>query len=106
MRPARHVREGGGGFWEVNTASHIDWPQQSRLVELADNKDGTLSIFTTMVDHGAPLRPGELGGPMKLAALGRLLAANDWQDRDENRRGTRSSRNVELLVAAPAFMTA
>ena len=104
IRP--HVREGGGGFWEVNTASHIDWPQQSRLVEFADNKDGTLSIFTTMVDHGAPLRPGQLGGPMKLAALGRLLAANDWQDRDENRRGTKSSRNAELLVAAPAFMIA
>ena len=33
--------------------------------------DGTLSIFATMVDHGAPLRPGTLGGPMQLAALGR-----------------------------------
>ena len=102
IRP--HVREGGGGFWEINTAAHIDWPQQSRLVEFADNKDGTVSIFTTMVDHGAPLRPGSLGGPMKLAALGRLLAANDWQDRDENRRGRKNARNTELLVPAPAFL--
>ena len=100
-----HPRDGGGGFWEINTASHIDWPQQSRLVELADNKDGTLSIFTTMVDHGAPLKPGTLGSTMKLAALGRLLAANDWQERDENRRGKKSARNTELLVPAPAFMT-
>lgn len=99
-----HLREGGGGFWEVNTASHIDWPQQSRLVELTDNKDGTLSVFTTMVDHGAPLRPSTLDGPMKLAALGRLLAANDWQERDNNRRGRKNARNAELLVAAPAFL--
>lgn len=101
-----HMRDGGGGFWEVNTASHIDWPQQSRLVELTDNKDGTLSIFTTMVDHGAPLRPGTLGGPMKLAALGRLLAANDWQERESKHRGRKNARNTELLVTAPAFLTA
>jgi metallophosphoesterase (TIGR03767 family) len=103
IRP--HVREGGGGFWEINTASHIDWPQQSRLVELTDNKDGTVSIFTTMVDHGAPLRAGDLAGPMKLAALGRMLAANDWQERDNKRRGRRGARNAELLLPAPAFMT-
>ena len=103
IRP--HVREGGGGFWEINTASHIDWPQQSRLVEITDNKDGTVSIFTTMVDHGAPLRAGDLGGPMKLAALGRMLAANDWQERDNKRRGRRGARNAELLLPAPAFMT-
>ncbi|HEY8482656.1 MAG TPA: TIGR03767 family metallophosphoesterase, partial [Spirillospora sp.] len=36
-----HARPGGGGFWEVNTAAHIDFPQQSRIVELADNGDGT-----------------------------------------------------------------
>ena len=44
-----------GGFWEINTASHIDWPQQARLIEIVDNHDGTLSIFTTMIDHGGPL---------------------------------------------------
>ncbi|MFA5788054.1 MAG: metallophosphoesterase, partial [Actinomycetota bacterium] len=40
-----------GGFWEVGTASHIDWPQQSRLVEILDNRDGTLSAFLTVLDH-------------------------------------------------------
>ncbi len=100
-----HQREGGGGFWEINTASHIDWPQQARLIEVADNRDGTLSIFATMVDHGAPLSyAGRLDGPMGLAALARELAANDWQERDQERRGTRKDRNVELLVDAPAFL--
>jgi hypothetical protein len=93
------------GFWEINSASHIDWPQQSRLLEVADNKDGTLSIFTTMVDHGAPLTwDGDLTDPLQLAALGRELAANDWQERDNHRRGNRSDRNTELILKAPAFL--
>ena len=33
---------------------------------------------------------------MPLAALARELAANDWQERDQDRRGARTDRNVEL----------
>jgi metallophosphoesterase (TIGR03767 family) len=33
-------------FWEISTASHIDFPQLARTVELTDNRDGTLSVFT------------------------------------------------------------
>ena len=81
-----HARPAGaaapGGFWEVNTASHIDFPQQARIVELADNHDGTISIFGTIVDSAAPLAvPGALDTPQALAALSRELAANDWQER-------------------------
>ena len=57
-----HQRPGGGGFWEVNTASHVDWPAQARLLELVDNRDGTLSVFGTIVDAAAPLAyGGQLG---------------------------------------------
>jgi len=42
------------GFWEIITASHIDYPQQSRIIEVGDNNDGTLSIFCTMIDHLSP----------------------------------------------------
>ncbi len=91
-----------GGFWEINTASHIDWPQQARLIELADNADGTLSIFTTMLDHaGSATFNGDLSDPMQLAGLSRLISANDWQERDNDRRGARNARNVELLLPAP-----
>jgi metallophosphoesterase (TIGR03767 family) len=91
-----------GGFWEVNTAAHVDWPQQSRLVEIADNRDGTLSLFTTMLDHAAPpTYAGRLDDPLSLASLGRELAVNDWQERASGRRGDRADRNVELLVANP-----
>lgn len=51
----------GGGFWEINTPSCIDWGQQSRMVELVDNRDGTLSIFTLTVDHAAPPRARRAG---------------------------------------------
>ena len=99
-----HRREDGtpGGFWEINTAAHIDWPQQSRLIEIADNRDGTLSIFATMLDHDGPAAyGGRTGDPLVLAGLARELAVNDWQRRDFSGRGTAETRNVELLVAAP-----
>jgi metallophosphoesterase (TIGR03767 family) len=94
-----------GGFWEINTASHIDWPQQARLLEIVNNRDNTLSIFTTMIDHGGSLAfNGDLTDPTQLAGLSRTLAANDWQERDNNRRGARGARNTELLVPAPKFL--
>jgi metallophosphoesterase (TIGR03767 family) len=102
-----------GGFWELNTASHIDWPQQARLVELVDNGDGTLSVFGTIIDHAAPTsRTGadagqETSSPLELASLSRELGLNDWQSRArsvpgaDGRRGTLADRNVELLLPAP-----
>lgn len=44
----------GGNWWEINTAAEVDWPQHSRLLEIMDNEDGTLSIFGTLLDHSAP----------------------------------------------------
>ena len=94
-------RPGGGGLWEINTAAHIDWPLQSRIIEVADNRDGTLSLFTTVVDHAGPRRwNGRLDTTRQLASLARELAANDWHSGD-GARGERKDRNVELLVRDP-----
>ena len=101
-----------GGFWEVNTASHVDWPQQARIIEILDNRDGTLSIFGTIIDSAAKESYGHrTDSPIQLASLSRELGANDWQDRfytppfnhppADGRRGRVEDRNVELLVAAP-----
>ncbi len=96
-----------GGFWEVNTAAHVDWPQQSRVVELVDNGNGTLSVFGTLLDHVAPTGYGSAPrDPLALASLSRELGANDWQNAaptatEDGRRGAVEDRNVELLVPAP-----
>ncbi|MGB6454468.1 MAG: TIGR03767 family metallophosphoesterase [Streptosporangiaceae bacterium] len=101
-----------GGFWEVNTASHIDWPQQSRLVEVADNRDGTLSIIATIIDTAAPVSyRGNLADSLSLASLSRELGINDWQapapsGAVDGRRGTVLDRNVELIVPAPSWVAA
>ena len=98
-------RRGGGGFWEIETASEIDWPIQSRLIELMDNRDGTLSIFGTLIDHGATLAtpaPGTPAGgfaPDALAALAREFAYNDPQvGVEDGAEGRPQDRNVELLL--------
>ena len=100
-RGVARTRPDGGGLWEITTASHIDWPQQARLIEVADNRDGTLSIFTTMVDHVGPASyNGNLANASHLAGLARELAANDWHDHS-NGGGSPTDRNVELLVRNP-----
>jgi metallophosphoesterase (TIGR03767 family) len=120
-----------GGFWEITTASHIDWPQQSRLIELVDNRDGTLAFVATVLDTAAPAAADydEFRGyaqtsavlasayeagpvdPLALAALSRELAANYWQRRPGNDAdpdpgggsgaGTALDRNVDLRLPAP-----
>jgi metallophosphoesterase (TIGR03767 family) len=98
-----HARtDGSGGFWEINTAAHIDWPQQARLIEVTDNRDGTLSIFTTIIDHVGPADAGrDLRSTVTLASLSRELSVNDPQA-NLAARGVLGDRNAELLVGAPA----
>lgn len=95
-------RPDGGGFWEITTASHIEWPQQARIIELLDNGDETLSIFTTSIDHAAkPSYRRRTGTALQLASISRELAANDWQLDVGAKAGHRNDRNTELLVPRP-----
>jgi metallophosphoesterase (TIGR03767 family) len=97
-----HAAASGGGFWEITTASHIDWPQQVRSMEIVDNRDGTLSIFGTMIDSAAPATwDGTLESTLALASLSRELAANDPQVDPGDHRGDAADRNVELLLPLP-----
>jgi hypothetical protein len=84
-------------FWHISTAAHIDWPQQSRMIELV-RAHGQLAIVTTMLDHAGPPNPG--AGPAsrdvpRLASIARELAYNDYQGA-RAARGTRQDRNVVL----------
>ena len=106
------LRAGGGGFWELTTASHIDWPQQVRTIEIVDNGDQTLSVFGTIVDSAAAATwNGRIDTPLDLASLSRELAANDPQEAGrpdpsvDGLRGAAADRNVELLIPRPAVLT-
>lgn len=111
-----YARPGGGGFWEIVTSSHTDWPEQSRIVDLVDNHDGTLSVTSRVIEQSSPPRPGKrirsrgrlLSGRevMRLASIARELSFNDpdaenGEDGSRDRRGNRLDRNVELLVRNP-----
>jgi metallophosphoesterase (TIGR03767 family) len=98
-----------GGFWQVTTASHIDWPQQARIIELLETGDG-LALGCTVIDSAAPasyVGQEDLADPAVLAALARELAANDWQVRDQIAAdggagaGAVTDRNVVLPIDWP-----
>lgn len=98
-----HPAPGGtGGFWEITTASCIDFPQQQQMIEIVDNRDGTLSLFTTVVDHASPAEwiPDDFS-QVGLASLSRELASNDFTEKPLMRRGAPDDRNTELLLPAP-----
>ena len=99
----RNRIEPHGRFWEIVTASHLEWPQQSRVLEVAELRDGTVAIYATAIDHAAPPRPS---GAARLASIARELALNEPQaengeDGWADRRGTALDRNVLLLVPKP-----
>ena len=88
-------------FWEINTASHIDYPQLARIIEVADNADGTVSLLCTLIEADAPYTADHTDlSPLGLASLYRELAFNDVNT-DPDRIGDAGDRNVELLLAHP-----
>jgi metallophosphoesterase (TIGR03767 family) len=93
-RPAAGDR---GIWWEITTASHIDWPQQARIVEIAADETDRLFIACTSLDHLGLTDPraGAVDDPLTLAGWSRELSANPWQP-IENAAGTPADRNVIL----------
>ncbi|HYO60955.1 MAG TPA: hypothetical protein VEU29_03550 [Actinomycetota bacterium] len=108
--PAPGDKDPARGFWEVNTASHIDWPQQSRLIEIAwkpGRRADTVFIYGTVVDHAAAPDPNE-GSQSRVAYLSsvsRVEAHYDACVRDGQANceapGRRKDRNVKLVIKAP-----
>ncbi len=126
VRARRSPDDSHRGFWEVTTSAVVDWPCQTRLLELVDEGDGTLSIVCTMVDHDSPLAPASTPGATRgngngngnrsgsqngngsrtdraeLAALHRELAGNvPWAGFGSGLRGGVLDRNVALPLRAP-----
>ncbi|MET8223111.1 TIGR03767 family metallophosphoesterase [Streptomyces sp. NPDC005301] len=93
-----HRTSGGGSFWEISTASHVDFPQLARVIEVVDNKDGTVSLFTTLIESAAPHRTDYADlSQTGLAALYRELSFNAPGARSDL-TGTAGDRNTELVL--------
>jgi metallophosphoesterase (TIGR03767 family) len=85
------------GFWHIQTASNIDWPQQGRIVEIVE--EGTrIAIATAVFDHQGSIRDdysqATITEPTELAGLSRALAGNDWQRRS-------GEFDLELMAGKP-----
>jgi metallophosphoesterase (TIGR03767 family) len=99
IRPHHDPARPSGGFWEVTTCAVVDWPCQTRMVEILDHGE-YLSIVTTMVDHDTPTAAASLETTDDLAALHRELAANvPWGA--ATLPGTPRDRNTELRILPP-----
>jgi metallophosphoesterase (TIGR03767 family) len=97
-----------GGFWEITTSSHVEWPQQARIIDLYVDDAGDVSLFTSMIDHASPARM-TLATPRSvedLASVARELSYNDPHARlglpdSGDPAGTPADRNTELHVPDP-----
>ncbi len=102
VRARRSPYDPTRGFWDVTTCAVVDWPCQTRVVEIVDGGDGTLAVIATMVDHDSPLAPGSLATRPQLAGLHREIAANvPWAGAGGPLEGTPTDRNVVLPLTAP-----
>ncbi len=82
---------GRGGYWLINTASLIDYPQQARALRIVGTEGGGVAIHTWMLDHVSP--PGSLG------EVSRELSYLDAQGgRPQGFAGGRLDRNVALYL--------
>jgi hypothetical protein len=113
----------GTGYWEVNTAAVADHPTQSRTIEIADNGDGTLSIFAVTFDAAVPPNPRDIDWVAHdhthekqhgqeqdineewLASAGREIQYHDPQQMHE-KLGAPEDRNVELIIGRPFELVA
>ena len=94
------------GFWQIETASHADWPQQSRTVEIVKSESGDIFFGLSVIDHAAGIDYHKAESPLEIAALSRTLSANVWQKRPELGAkhgidwwlGRASDRNVVLKI--------
>ena len=108
ITPRPDAQGRGGSYWEISTTSPTAYPTLGRLLEVVNNADGTVSLFSTVYDLGAPIDPRDAEDPTpgdgvneaQLASVARAVAAEDPQ-RDPKAAGLAAShRNAELVVNA------
>jgi hypothetical protein len=95
------------GFWQIESSSLIDWPQQGRIIELFTDLHEQVWIASTMFNHHGSVLPDyeriKLNEVNELSGLSRALSLNDWQRRGgkfaiENNEGDKHDRNRILVL--------
>ncbi len=89
------------GYWEILTSAMVDWPQQTRILEVVDYRDGTGAIFSTMLDFEIPDEVPQVEG-------GRFYSLFDLHGGGlpSSPVGKPTDRNVKLRVQWPAEVSA
>lgn len=82
------------GYWEIMTSAIADYPGQTRVIELVDNEDGTLSIYATLVDFDT-----DSCLERRYRALLQMEWVSGWAGNVSLRP---EDHNVELVRAIPA----
>lgn len=101
------------GFWQIETASLIDFPQEQRLIEVFDNGNGTGTLRGPVLTHRyeKSRRLAEADDrcqfyvldPESLQALSSDAGLNVVCSAEATRQGKPSDRNVELMFRMPSF---
>ncbi len=101
------------GFWQIETASLIDFPQEQRLIEVFDNGDGSGTIRGPVLTHGFEkakyLAERDdrcqlyLSDPQAVAAGITEAGLNALCLQGGTRQGEAIDRNVELMFRMPTF---
>jgi 3',5'-cyclic AMP phosphodiesterase CpdA len=96
---------GGRGYWELMGASTIDFPLQSRVVELVDEGNGYLSIYVTNFDHNSAA--GTLADKARQMAAGRFAFGTTFFAGDTVAFWAEDvqAQNLLLRVALPASVS-
>ena len=89
----KNPRKPGLGFWQIQTGSLIDYPQQGRILEIYDRGNGTGAIRTFVFNQQAD---GQLG---KNARASFRSSAGERFDGS----GSSEDRNVELIFPMPVL---
>lgn len=85
------------GYYEIQTCSLLDWPQQMRFYEVVDQGDGTGIIYSTMVN--IKMEPGTT---VEAARFYTLIHVQEGIG--DQGMGEEDDRNVAMHVAWPPSM--